>query len=111
MTARSALGVLAIAIAATGCSHLGPSRDAQTQSRYEAYGPKFSEEEIQSMSIDQRLAIYNYNVPLEQQLVCRSERPVGTHFKMTRCWTRAEFELQQQAAEAFMRASRRGSSF
>ena len=109
MTAGQSLVLIAAALAVCGCSQMGPSKDAVAKERYQAYGPRFSQEEIDAMSLDQKLAIYNYNVPENQQLICRNELPLGTHFKAIRCWTREEFELQRRAAEDFMRAAKRGA--
>ena len=95
-------------VALGGCSMIGPSPDARKKAQYEAHGPKFTEEEKAAMSPDQKLALYNLNVEKRHQLKCRAERPTGTRFKGTRCFTLEEQREITNAAQDFMRRVRRG---
>jgi hypothetical protein len=111
MNAKSVvlLSVAAV-VALSGCAYVKPSADARSMSRYEEYAPKFTDEEKANMSVDEKLAIYNANIAIKHQLVCRRETLTGSHFKVHRCFTREEMTAQQEAAEAFMRQARRGST-
>jgi len=104
------LFLLAIGLVTSGCAYIGPTNDAKQMDRYEEYAPKFTDEEKTNMSVDEKLAIYNANIALNHQLVCRRETITGSHFKAHRCFTREELSTQQEAAEHFMRSARRGSS-
>ena len=107
-------GVLICVVAVltvSGCVYVGPSKEARQTARYEEYGPKFTEEEKTNMSLEEKLAIYNANVAIEQQLSCKTGEITGSHFRVFRCFTSDELMTQQNAAEEFMRAARRGSNF
>ena len=106
-----ALICVAAAMTVSGCAYVGPSKEARQSSRYEEYGPKFTEEEKSNMSLEEKLAIYNANVAIEQQLSCKTGEVTGSHFLVFRCFTNDELMAQQNAAEEFMRAARRGSNF
>jgi cytochrome c biogenesis protein ResB len=104
------IGIVA-AVAVSGCVYVGPSKEARQTARYEEYGPKFTAEEKTNMSLDEKLAIYNANVAIEQQLRCRTGEITGSHFRVFRCFTNDELIAQQNAAEEFMRGVRRGGAF
>jgi uncharacterized protein YceK len=110
MKARVVLMLVTAAVALSGCAYVKPSADARAEQRYREYAPKFTDEEKANMSVDEKLAIYNANIALTHQLVCRRETLTGSHFKVHRCFTREELNAQQEAAEAFMRQARRGST-
>lgn len=102
--------LLAAGLVMSGCAYVGPTNDAKQMERYAEYAPKFTDDEKTNMSVDEKLAIYNANIALDHQLVCRQEKITGSHFRRHRCFTRDELTAQQEAAFNFMRASRRGSS-
>jgi hypothetical protein len=104
------ISVVAV-LTVSGCVYVGPSKEARQTARYEEYGPKFTEEEKTNMSLEEKLAIYNANVAIEQQLSCKTGEITGSHFRVFRCFTSDELMTQQDAAEEFMRSARRGSSF
>ena len=104
------IGVIA-AVVVSGCAYVGPSKEARQSARYEEYGPKFTREEKANMSLDEKLAIYNANVAIAQRLSCKTGEITGSHFRVFRCFTNDELMAQQNAAEEFMRAAKRGSSF
>lgn len=91
-----------------GCSMIGPSPDARKKAQYEQHGQKFTEEEKAAMSPEHKLAVYNLNVEKRDQLKCRAERPTGTRFKVTRCFTFEESREMRNAAQDFIRRVRRG---
>ena len=110
MAKGNVLMLVAAAVALSGCAYMKPSSDARAMERYEEYAPKFTDEEKANMSVDEKLAIYNAHIAIKHQLVCRRETVTGSHFKVNRCFTREELNAQQEAAEAFMRQARRGST-
>ena len=61
-------------------------------------GPTFTQAEKDTMSDEEKLAIYNAQVREKDQIVCRRERMLGSHRKRTVCFTRAEKELAEDAA-------------
>lgn len=101
------IGICAVvALLAAGCTQLGPSPEARKQARYNEYAPKFTDEQKENMTLDEKLAIYNAHVVPEDQLVCRVERRTGSHHRGPRCFTRGEMEEMRLAAEEFMRQAR-----
>ena len=61
-------------------------------------GPTFTEAEKETMSDEEKIAIYNAQVRERDQIVCRREVMTGSHRKRTVCFTRAEKELAEDAA-------------
>jgi hypothetical protein len=68
-------------------------------------GPTFTETEKESMSDDEKLAIYNAQVREKDQVVCRRRVTTGSHRKRTVCFTRAERELQEDSARRTLNRS------
>ena len=55
---------------------------------------------LEQMTTEEKVAIYNEAVEEEKdQLVCRKERKVGSHFPKTVCYTRQEIEQMRRAAQ------------
>lgn len=55
---------------------------------------------LAQMTTEEKVAIYNAAVEEEKdQLVCRKERKVGTHFPKTVCYTHQEIEEMRRAAQ------------
>lgn len=98
--------VVALSVLGAGCAYLKPHPDSVAQDHYETYGPKFTAEQKAAMPHEELLSKYNDNVRPEEQLVCRRERSVGTHFRKTTCTTRSEREQEKEAAEEFVAANR-----
>lgn len=109
-TQGTVLYLMAASVLLSGCAYVKPSADARSMARYEEHAPKFTDEEKANMSVDEKLAIYNAHIAIRHQLVCRRERLTGSHFRVQRCFTRDELNAQQEAAEAFMRQARRGTT-
>ena len=95
-------------VALGGSSMIGPSPEARKKAQYEEHGPKYTEDQKAAMSTEHKLALYNLNVEKRHQLKCRGERPTGTRFKVTRCFTFEEQREMRNAAQDFMRRARRG---
>jgi hypothetical protein len=56
---------------------------------------------LEQMTTEEKVAIYNEGVEEEKdQLVCRKERKVGTHFPKTVCYTQQEIEEMRRAAQS-----------
>jgi hypothetical protein len=56
---------------------------------------------LAQMTTEEKVALYNAAVEEEKdQLVCRKERKVGTHFPKTVCYTHEEIEIMRRAAQA-----------
>lgn len=65
-----------------------------------AEAPVFTPEEIDAMSTDEKLAIYNENVHKEKDLLICSKRMVtGSHRRVTECRTIGEREQEKEAAD------------
>ena len=80
----------------TGCSSMPTSQT--TQDLQDA--PQFSEEEKAAMTTDEKVAVYNESMSEESnEIVCRRQHVVGSHFKKTVCRTRAEIEAERKAAQ------------
>lgn len=93
-------------ISLSGCAYVGPSPDAKAKEQYETYGPKFTDEEKAQLSPEEKVAVYNNEVREKDRLVCRRERPTGSHLQRTRCFTREEMEQARMAAETILREGR-----
>lgn len=65
--------------------------------------PTFTQEEIDAMTTEEKLAIYNKHVPAKEKLVCRKQKPTGSHRFETVCRTVSEAHDDRDAAETFLR--------
>lgn len=71
--------------------------------------PDYTPEEVEAMSTEEKIAVYNANAEgQDDELVCRRERAVGTHFRRTRCYTRAELREMEEAAQQSLGPEIRG---
>ncbi len=61
-------------------------------------GPTFTDSEKESMSEEEKIAIYNAQVREKDQVVCRRQVTTGSHRKRTVCFTRAEKEKAEESA-------------
>lgn len=105
---RYSMQIVSIAAFAAlcGCEHIKPSPDAQAKQRYETYGPKFTEEEKAAMTAEEKVALYNAEVRPQDRIICRREKVLGSHFRTERCFTQAELDEQERAANEMMRDAR-----
>ena len=79
-----------------GCSSMPTS---QTTKDLES-APQFTEEEKAAMTTEEKVAVYNESMNEDgDELVCRREHVVGSHFKKTVCKTRAEMEAERRSAQ------------
>ena len=104
-----AVGLLLLG--SSGCAYIGPSAEAKEWERYREYAPKFTDEEKQNMTVEEKLAIYNAHVVEREKLTCSYERVTGSHIKVARCFTANELHEQREAAREFLLSARRGESF
>ncbi len=110
---RAIGGMIVVALVALGtsaCAYVGPSAEAKHWERYKEYAPKFTNEEKDNMTMDEKLAIYNAHVHPSQRLTCMEDEITGSHQKVVRCFTEEERAAQQETARDFMLAARRGSA-
>jgi hypothetical protein len=99
-----------VALGLSACAYVGPSAEAKHWERYQEYGPKFTDEEKQNMTVDEKLAIYNANVHPSMQLTCEESEVTGSHRVVYRCFTNTEREAQQETARDWMLAARRAGA-
>jgi len=110
---RAIGGIVVVTLVVLGlsaCAYVGPSAEARHWERYQEYGPKFTDEEKQNMTLDEKLAIYNANVHPSMKLSCEESEVTGSHRTVYRCFTDAERDAQQETARDWMLAARRASS-
>ncbi len=82
-------------IAITGCA-----MPTSQSSKDLEEAPRFTEEEKDAMTTEEKVAVYNESMSEEKdKLVCRREKRVGSHFPRTVCFTREEIEADRQSAQ------------
>lgn len=72
--------------------------------------PVFTAEEKAAMTQEEKLRVYNETAADRDRVVCRRERPVGSHMPRTICRTVAEIEAEREAAQETIRQDRVGRS-
>jgi predicted kinase len=86
-----------------GCSSMPTSQTTQDLQT----APQFTEEEKEAMTTDEKAAVYNESMSRERdEIVCRRQHVVGSHFKKTVCRTRAEIEAEREAAQMALREAK-----
>ena len=86
------LGLL-ITLAGCAAPTSGKTKDLQV-------APTYTEEEKAAMSSEEKVAAYNESMSDEKdELVCRREKPTGSHMSKTVCYTREQIEAQRNAAQ------------
>lgn len=104
MMIRTFLAACAMTLVA-GCSSMPTS---QTTKDLQA-APTYTQEEKDAMTEEEKVALYNESMSEDQnEIVCRRQHVVGSHFKKTVCKTRAEMALEQASAQE---ALRRGGGY
>ena len=95
------MALAAILVGLTACSS-GMPVSQTTKDLQEA--PQFSQQEKDSMSTEEKLAVYNESMTDDaNKLVCRREKTVGSHMVRTRCKTRREIEQDRWHAQETLR--------
>ena len=89
----------ALTLALSACSSM-PEHQSTIDARN---GPKFTQEEKDAMSTEEKVALYNEEVREEDQIVCRRERTVGSRMNKTRCVSRAEMKAQHENSQEALR--------
>lgn len=70
--------------------------------------PQYSQEQKDAMSEEQKVALYNESMSQEKdRVVCRRERPIGSHISRTVCRTRAEIEQDREMSRESLRKTGR----
>jgi hypothetical protein len=104
MRIRIFLAACAMALTA-GCSSMPTSQT--TKDLQDA--PKYTQEEKDAMTEEEKVALYNESMTEDRnEVVCRRQHVVGSHFKKTVCKTRAEMAQEQESAQE---ALRRGGGY
>ena len=89
-----------------GCAQIGPSAETQAYIRYDEIAPKFTQEEKDALTWEEKLAIYNTLMEPGYRLVCRRERVTGSKRIVARCFSENELEENREAAQEFLRLGR-----
>ncbi len=92
--------VAVAAVAITGCASGGspepsPARTAQA-------APAFTEGEMDQLSTEEKVAIYNTQEKEKNQIVCRKINVTGSHRKRTVCRSLEQVRLEQEEARRAM---------
>ena len=96
MSSKASLARVLLTCLAAACTPVAPDPG---MTRYEEHGPKFTAEQKAAMSDEQKVDIYNYHVPRDEELVCRNESPVGSHFKKMNCRSRSQIREERREQE------------
>lgn len=88
---RVPLAATALVLAACASKPADPAQTEAEAARAEA---------LAQMTLEEKVELYNAGVENEMdKLVCRKERPLGSHFPRTRCYTKQEIEEMRRAAQ------------
>lgn len=87
----------------SGCAHIGPSAETQAFIRYDEIAPKFTQEEKNALTWEEKLAIYNTLIEPGHRLICQRERQTGSKRIVARCFSETEVEENREAAQDFLR--------
>ncbi|GBF30365.1 hypothetical protein MnTg04_00306 [bacterium MnTg04] len=107
MKTRYLLVALA-AVAITGCAS-GASPDPAPVKTAQA-APTFTQDEIDQMSTEEKVAIYNRQEEEKNQIVCRKIQVTGSHRKRTVCRTVELIRLEQEEARRMFENVQRGDA-
>ena len=103
---RTGLAGLLTAALMSGCAQFGPSAETQAIMRYDEIAPKFTQEEKDALTWEEKLAIYNTLMEPGYRLVCRRERVTGSKRFVARCFSENELEENREAAQEWLRLGR-----
>jgi hypothetical protein len=103
---RAGIAGLLTSLLVAGCAQIGPSAETQAFMRYDEIAPKFTQEEKDTLSWEEKLAIYNALMEPGYRLVCRRERVTGSKQLLARCFSERELEDNRQAAQEWLRLGR-----
>ncbi|MCH9026437.1 MAG: hypothetical protein IIA05_04880 [Proteobacteria bacterium] len=99
-----ALAAVAISGCATGASP-GPAPVQTAQA-----APTFTQDEIDQMSAEEKVAIYNSQQEEKNQIICRKTQVTGSHRKRTVCRTAELIRLEQEEARRTFENVQRGNA-
>ena len=100
---RAGLAGLLISSLVAGCAQIGPSAETEAFMRYDEIAPKFTQEEKDALTWEEKLAIYNTLIEPGHRLICQRERPTGSKRIVARCFSEAEVEDNRESAQEFLR--------
>lgn len=101
-TTKYATLVLAL-VGLAACSSMPKSQTTKDL----ANAPQYTQEEKDAMTEEQKIALYNESMSQEKsKVVCRREKPIGSHMTKTVCRTRAEIEQDQENSQESLRNTR-----
>lgn len=99
MIHRTAIAGCALALV-VGCSSMPTSQTTKDLD----VAPQYTQEEKDAMTEEEKVALYNESMSVDKnELVCRREHVVGSHFKKTVCKTREEIAAERESAQEAMR--------
>lgn len=87
----------------TGCANIGPSAETEAFMRYDEIAPKFTQEEKNALTWEEKLAIYNTLMEPGHRLICQRERLTGSKRIVARCFSETEVKENREAAQEFLR--------
>lgn len=107
MKTRYLLAALA-AVAITGCASGASPGPASVRTAQAA--PTFTQDEIDQMSAEEKVAIYNSQQEEKNQIICRKTQVTGSHRKRTVCRTVELIRLEQEEARRTFENVQRGNA-
>lgn len=88
-------GMILAVIGLTACSSMPSSQTSKDLDT----APQYTQEEKDAMTEEERIALYNESMSQKKnKVVCRREKPIGSHMSKTVCRTQAEIELDRELA-------------
>ncbi len=107
MKTRYLLVALA-AVAITGCASGASPDPAPAPVKTAQAAPTFTQDEIDQMGAEEKVAIYNSQEEEKNQIVCRKIQVTGSHRKRTVCRTVELIRLEQEEARRMFENVHRG---
>ena len=88
-------GMILAVIGLSACSSMPSSQTSKDLDT----APQYTQEEKDAMTEEERIALYNESMSQKKnKVVCRREKPIGSHMSKTVCRTQAEIELDRELA-------------
>jgi hypothetical protein len=88
-------GLIVVMMGLSACSSV---QKTQTSQDLDA-APEYTQEEKDAMTEEERIALYNESMSQQKnKVVCRREKPLGSHMTKTVCRTQAEMDRDRDEA-------------
>ena len=95
---RRILILTGLIVAMMGLSACSSMPKSQTSKDLDT-APQYTQEEKDAMTEEERVALYNETMSQEKnKVVCRREKPLGSHMTKTVCRTQSEMERDREEA-------------